>query len=323
MRPSNTSVRSGFVLSLVTVSLLLSSGLARADDSAGSGRIAFVGNQGGSWQLYTMNPDASDIVQVSNLPATDFEYWSPDFSPDGTRLTFCYGPSVETGPIEIYAINVDGTGMVQLTSDGLFDCSPRWSPDGSHILFSRAKPDGSGALSTMRPDGSQVHDLYDACFAPVQSAYTEDGRHILFNSSQAGYVSVIWVMNLEGANQVPLTPPALRAGGLSAPSNGRIVFDDNNNNAAVVPNALFTMNVDGTDIVPVTQPAGSTHDVSAAYSPDGSRIVFASDRLSSDGSLDLFIMKADGSDMHRILTGITVGGCPDDGCVMPAWGRKP
>ena len=70
-------------------------------------------------------------------------------------------------------------------------------------------------------------------------------------------------------------------------------------------------------------PVGSTHDVSPNYSPDGGAIVFASDRLSSDGSLDLFTMKADGSDMQRILTGITVGGCPDNGRVTPAWGRKP
>src|SRR5215831_11198266 len=128
-------------LALAATMLIASTLYARAADDS---RIAFVGNQGGSFQLYTMNPDATHIVQITNLAATDFESWMPDFSPDGKRLTFCYGPSAETGPIEIYAMSVDGSDLVQLTNDGLFDCAPHWSPDGSHILFFRAKPDGSG-----------------------------------------------------------------------------------------------------------------------------------------------------------------------------------
>jgi TolB protein len=320
---SSTPVRSGLIPSLLTVSVLLATGIALAGDSDGS-RIAFVGNQSGSFQLYTMNPDASDLVQVTNLAATDFESWLPDFSPDGTRLTFCYGPSAETGPIEIYSMNVDGTGLTQLTNDGLFDCSPHWSPDGSHILFFRAKPDGSGGLSTMRADGSHIRDLTNTClFTPFNSVYTADGSRIIFDSQQDGLVSAIWIMNAEGTDQDRLTAPPLRAAGPTHPSHGRIVFVNNTNNNVVVPNSLFAMNLDGSDVVQLTYPVGSTHDVSPAYSPDGGRVVFASDRLSSDGSLDLFTMKADGSDMQRILTGITVGGCPDDNCVTPAWGRKP
>jgi Tol biopolymer transport system component len=76
-------------------------------------------------------------------------------------------------------------------------------------------------------------------------------------------------------------------------------------------------------VVPLTHAAGSSHDVSPAWSPDGSRIVFVSDRLNVDGGVDIFTIKPDGSDMKRILTGITVGGCPDFGCITPAWGRKP
>ena len=55
------------------------------------------------------------------------------------------------------------------------------------------------------------------------------------------------------------------------------------------------------------------HDIDADYSPDGTKIVFASDRLSSDGSLDLFVMNADGSNIQRIATG---------NCMTPNWGPK-
>jgi Tol biopolymer transport system component len=304
------------------MSLLLSTGVALAGNSDDGSRIAFVGNQGGSFQLYTMDPDATHIVQITNLAPTDFESWMPDFSPDGGRLTFCYGPS-NAGPIEIYAMKVDGTDLVQLTNDGLFDCAPHWSPDGTHILFFRAKPDGSGGLSTMRADGSHIRDLTESCFSAFGSAYTSDGSRIIFDSEQGGLVSAIWIMNADGTHQIRLTAPPLRAAGPTHPFHDRVVFVNNINNAFVVPNSLFSMNLDGSDVVELTFPVGSTHDVSPASSPDGSRVVFASDRLSSDASLDLFTMKADGSDMQRILTGITVGGCPDGNCVTPAWGRKP
>jgi len=64
------------------------------------------------------------------------------------------------------------------------------------------------------------------------------------------------------------------------------------------------------------------HDLDASYSPDGTKIVFASDRLSSNASLDLFTMNADGSNIKRVATGLTVGGCPDQNCVTPSWGPK-
>ena len=43
------------------------------------------------------------------------------------------------------------------------------------------------------------------------------------------------------------------------------------------------------------------------FTPDGQTIIFASDRLSSDNSLDIFIMDADDANLTRLLSGITLG----------------
>jgi Tol biopolymer transport system component len=56
-------------------------------------------------------------------------------------------------------------------------------------------------------------------------------------------------------------------------------------------------------------------DLPYGYSPDGAKIVFVSDRMSSDGSLDLYTANSDGGNIKRIAAGLTVGGCPDRGCV--------
>lgn len=293
-----------------------------------AGRIAFVGNQSGSFQLYTMNPDGSDMLQITSLASTPFESWTPDFSPDGRRIVFCYGAVDASGnlPVEIYVINVDGTGLVQLTHDGLFDCFARWSPDGTKVVFAREVAITQQLVTAiMNADGSGIKELTTPFWGIARSGFTPNASDIIWETQQAGFASVIWSMDAQGGQQKQLTPADLRAGDISAPSpDGKhIAFISNQNTPPALPNTIFVMNLDGSGVQQITQPTGTSHDVSPNYSPDGTHIVFASDRMSSDGSLDIFTMNADGSNIARIATGVTVGGCPDVNCVTPAWGRKP
>ena len=303
--------------------------LATASVAPGTpaGRIAFVGNQSGSFQLYTMNPDGSDMLQITSLAPTQFESWTPDFSPDGRRIAFCYGNFDNSGALftEIFTINVDGTGLTQVTHDGLSDCFARWSPDGTRIIFGREDAITQQlVVATMAADGSDIKEFTTPFWGVGSSGFTPDGQHIVWDTQQAGFVSVIWKMDPSGEHKMRLTDPELRAG-LSAPSpDGKhIAFLNNVNSPTALTESIFVMNLDGTGIHQITQPVGISHDASENYSPDGTQIVFASDRLSTDGSLDIFTMNADGSNLVRIATGVTVGGCPDDNCVTPAWGRKP
>ena len=57
----------------------------------------------------------------------------PAWSPDGTRLAFI---SNRSGQSQIWLMNADGTGPVQLTNIPHGTCAaPVWSPDGTRILF--------------------------------------------------------------------------------------------------------------------------------------------------------------------------------------------
>jgi Tol biopolymer transport system component len=322
--------RFGMLAALRCTALLAVSALTCAVAEPGatnSGRIAFVGDQSGSFQLYTMNPDGSEMVQITSLAATPFESWSPSFSPDGRRIAFCYGGLDASGNLrtEIYVINVDGSGLTQLTHDGQFDCFSRWSPEGTRIVFGRQDPVTQQlVVATMAADGTDIQEFTTRFWGIGLSGFTADGRHIVWDTQQAGFVSVIWRMDADGAQKVRLTQPELRAGASAPSPDGRhIAFVNNVNSPTALSNSIFVMNLDGTGIHQITRPVGISHDVSENYSPDGTQIVFASDRLSTDGGLDIFTMNADGSNLVRIATGVTVGGCADDNCVTPAWGRKP
>jgi Tol biopolymer transport system component len=98
-----------------------------------------------------MDKDGTGVQQVTNLPDMGGR---STWSPDGRRLAFYAGPQ---GNHNIYVINIDGTGLVQLTNGG-DNLGPSWSPDGNWIAFTSFR-DGNNEIYIMHPDGSGVTRL--------------------------------------------------------------------------------------------------------------------------------------------------------------------
>jgi hypothetical protein len=65
-------------------------------------------------------------------------FWRPDLSFDGKRVLFCFKPHNEKS-FHIYEINIDGTGLRQLTSGIYDDFDPVYLPDGRHYVFSSTR----------------------------------------------------------------------------------------------------------------------------------------------------------------------------------------
>ncbi|MEZ0578331.1 DUF5050 domain-containing protein [Nocardioides sp. MH1] len=90
------------------------------------------------------------------------------------------------------------------------------------------------------------------------------------------------------------------AAALTPGANGRIAFASNRGDG--VQFEIYTMNPDGTGVRQITSSAGDSLDPS--YSPDGTHIVFTSDR---DGINDIYTMRSDGSDVVRLTDNGPVG----------------
>jgi Tol biopolymer transport system component len=74
--------------------------------------------------------------------------------------------------------------------------------------------------------------------------------------------------------------------------------------------AIFTMRTDGTDVRQLT--TSDESDQNPAWSPDGTRIVFASHSSYSVGTSELYTMRPDGTDMRHLTEGMR-----DDYGVVP------
>ncbi|HXJ90136.1 MAG TPA: hypothetical protein VMS18_25220 [Candidatus Binatia bacterium] len=288
--------------------VVMTSSLSLAADLGKNGKIAFQASYTGTMQIYTVNPDGTDMFQVTNLPLTTniFALW-PDFSPDGKQIVFAHDM---TGALELYVVNSDGTDLTQVAHDGRGHVAPHWSPDATHIVFGTAEKYGLLAIATIRADGTNFRILTTPVWEALAGECTADGKHIIFTSQQDGYVSALWIMNIDGKHLRRLSDPRLTASVPDVSPNGKqVVFNDKQNSPGL--SNIFKMNLDGTGVIRLTRPEGK-NDGLPSFSPDGKNILFVSDRESA-GSFDTWVMDADGS--HQTL--LVKGGA------APNWGVQP
>src|SRR3989454_548776 len=92
-------------------------------------RIAFVSQRDGNTEIYVMNADGTGSARITNEPQPDGR---PAFAPDGQSLVFHSARTA--GKQQIWAVNLDATGLTQLTRDSV-NASPTVSPDGQTIAY--------------------------------------------------------------------------------------------------------------------------------------------------------------------------------------------
>jgi len=96
-------------------------------------RIAYISTDGSLNQIFSMNPDGTDVRKITNfVPIAGFNMDNVSYawSTNGSQLIY---PNFD----KLYRINADGSGLVQLfkTPNGKFISECEWSRDGSQIVL--------------------------------------------------------------------------------------------------------------------------------------------------------------------------------------------
>jgi len=116
------------------------------------GRILYSGCLRDHCGIIVTQPDGTQPRQVAAGTAEI----NPAASPDGQRVAFM---SQRNGNWEVCVVNLDGSGLKQLTNNPANDGLPTWSPDGQHIAFVSDRG-GDWAIWVMQPDGTSQRRLF-------------------------------------------------------------------------------------------------------------------------------------------------------------------
>ena len=201
---------------------------------------------------------------------------APTWSPDGRRIAFLTVGCAQwcDGPVETHVMNADGSGQRNLTREWAIEVDPPgpggppvWSPDWRQLAFVRQRGVDRthgyrvarySDIYVMNEHGSGLRRLTRSPQHDGDPVWSPDGRRLAFVRVRGGR-SDIYVVDADG-------------GGLRRLAHA-IAFRP----MPGAPSAGFGAN--------------------PAWSPDGGRIAFMSNR---DGTDDIFVVNADGSGLRNL-----------------------
>ncbi len=148
--------------------------------------------------IYVITADGKSVRRLTTDPSWDV---SPDWSPDGTRISFRSG---RDGYRNLYVMDADGSNVQQVTNYQDIGMSWQdWSPMGDEIAFSYDSTPDDGIpprIFGIHPDGTGLRQLvgFNGENSAVEPAWSPDGKKLYFVSNQTGLLE-IWEINVDGS----------------------------------------------------------------------------------------------------------------------------
>jgi TolB protein len=288
-----------------------------------SSPIAFTVNRRGYGEIWLMDEDGGERRRLTPPAPGQTDQsgsTSPAWSPDGRHIAFAStGVSTpeDLREKDIYVMNSDGGGLMRLTNDSIPDSSPAWSPDGRQIAFARTpglgNPDADGVIVLMNADGSgrrrlTRHRSASGVFFDAAPAWSPDGTRIAFTRAhypehgrpEAGS----YVIDANGEGEQLLVDEGY--GIAWSPDGRRIAFTSVHDRFGETcfhecspSGEIYIAGAGGDDLRRLTRTEAD--DTSPTWSPDGTQIMFVSDRSDRRGHAnEIYVMDSDGNGVRRL-----------------------
>ena len=185
-------------------------------------------------------------------------------APEGAKIVYTSEPNVKLkSNKDIYLMNPDGTGQVNLTRHPAADSQPAWSPTGEKILFTSNR-DGIPDLFLMNADGTNVQQVFRKLIGRQHGTWSPDGKQIAYYRIDADGKTGIYIAAIDGTGEERIASgwhPAW------SPDGSEIAF------VSLDDIGIRTINLQtrSEDIVLAMEQATA---FDPAWSPDGSKIAF-------------------------------------------------
>ena len=188
--------------------------------------------------------------------------------------------SNRSGAAEIWLMNVDGSGLKQITNIPEGACEPKWSPDGMMLVFispcvwHRNSYPGAN-LYIINADGTGLVPLPNVPGGDYDPSWSPDGKQIAFTSLRNGGGPGIYILNLIDYSVKSLVEDETRA--ISQPAwspNGTVLAFVNSDNR------IWVMDVNGANRHSLIAGGGDYRLTAPSWSPDGSVVIYTRQVLS-------------------------------------------
>jgi Tol biopolymer transport system component/predicted Ser/Thr protein kinase len=240
---------------------------------------------------------------LSSLPGG----WGMDWSPDGKYLAVVdAGEKADPGGAKrIFYISVESGERREskIELPGPLVADPRFAPDGKELAFISGSGGGSNEVYVASVGGGKPRALTSLRSGVSGLDWTPDGRELVFSSGHQGSPT-LWRISRAGGDPQPLGVAADNAYFPRIAAHGhRLLF----------LHMAFHTNIWRAPLSPTDHEAPSRitastrEDSGPAFSPDGSRLAFSSDRT---GSSEIYIAPADGSNPVQLTSMKTGSGSP-------------
>ena len=175
----------------------------RQELAAQKSRVVFTSRRDANNEIYVMDADGGNQENLTNNPAYDAD---PDWSPDGTKITFV--SSRDGGVSQIHVMDADGKNLIRLTDGRRGKGDPSWSPDGQAIAFVSWRAGGNRAggneIYVIDADGQGLKRVTHDLVGQQNPSFSPDGGRIAYYASHEGFRH-IYVVGADGRNLKRLT----------------------------------------------------------------------------------------------------------------------